>query len=124
MHVTLIFFGNVSGDEKSDLAAMTGRILWIPMPVRLGGLALFGKNALSAALEADPEDRDDLRIMLGLTAPPRLHLSLARVRKGANLKIGRLTPPALDLSLDRLVLFESVHRPVGVEYEVVAEAQS
>ena len=65
MHVTLMFFGNVSTEARAMLAELCEKVVWHPFPVFVGGIEVFGRKALGAWLDADPEEFERLDELVG-----------------------------------------------------------
>lgn len=57
MHVTLLFYPNVSDDERTRLAELTRQVSWRPLNAKTGELRSFSRSALAITLEVEPEGR-------------------------------------------------------------------
>lgn len=105
MHVTVKFFGE---DELETRVRETLASRWEPVEVSTGNLARFGRTAI--ALRLTP-------LAGGLPSNP--HVTLARSQAGFRLPE---SPPCLQFTLARLVLYESILGHAGAEYRARAEA--
>ena len=65
LHVTLIFFGDVTAETREELVALTREIRWIPFRVRTGEVAKMGRTAIAVRLAASAEAISRLEDRLG-----------------------------------------------------------
>jgi len=139
LHATTLFFGEVDEETAALLSHATGLVGWQPMRAEAKALKLYGKTALSLALDApiDPlqvELRGDAETPLSRMAsllhamrprenrPLDLHVTIARARGAIDSR--RLPPPPrIHASLDSLVLYRSHLSQRGAHYERLAESQ-
>lgn len=56
MHVTLLFYPNVSDEQRARLAELTWKVTWRPLHAQTGELRSFGRSALAVTVDAEPED--------------------------------------------------------------------
>jgi 2'-5' RNA ligase len=64
MHMTLLFYGSVSPEVKSQLSDLVRNVQWNPLKVRVAGFAILGGSALTLKLVGEPEPVRDLEARL------------------------------------------------------------
>lgn len=136
LHVTLMFFGGVFAQERDALSELTKQVAWNPMAVMTGDVSMFGSSAIALRLLAEKDSLEPLIDQLTGTDPlgkmhgrlestalPDLHVTIGRVRRKGRPDLAGLCMPAVEVSLDRFVLYESFIRPGGAHYEIIAQAR-
>ncbi|MCL4314988.1 MAG: RNA 2',3'-cyclic phosphodiesterase [Candidatus Thermoplasmatota archaeon] len=130
VHMTMIFFGEI-GDAESEKVAYRLKEFYYENPVimHLAGPSCFPEPNKCRIIAMDDLNSDTLMlyrsVLQNISEDPekrvfRAHVTLARTR--AQFK-GKLTNYEVKFHARRLVLYRSILRPEGPEYDEIAEAQ-
>lgn len=130
LHVTAIFFGEVTEDQLEDMKTRVRELRWRPVRVSVMGAQMYGRNVLGLSLwgtfgEGWPDGMAELWKMRAHPKSRRdlnPHVTVARLMPGATCP-ATPPPPKFEFTLDRLVLYQSVLSPEGSVYTPLAEAK-
>lgn len=129
LHVTLAFFGEVAAEQVELMTAKVHAVPWRPVKVQTERVRPYGRSAIGLDIDGllkDPWPQE--LIDLWLLQPererrrdPKPHVTVARRLSQSTL--GELPkPPAIEFSLDELVLYESILSDSGSAYRNLARA--
>jgi len=132
LHVTLHFFGEVDEGGAEEIGKALAAIRRNRIEAALGGLSHFPRRGKTRvfAIDFDTGGEEIASLYNGLMRslgdigyapvgrPFVPHITVARVRRGAAVPVLPSFEPnrGTRLTLDRLVLFQSILKPTGAEY--------
>jgi 2'-5' RNA ligase len=75
LHVTLLFFANVTAAQRDELTGVVNRIEWTRAEASLGSACLFRHSAIAFPLDLEPKRREELEFRV--TGSYTMPLSIA-----------------------------------------------